>query len=92
MSNDSENEELAIDWQPEESASEVFEWSSPSGKGGVYIFPRGVEVWAEQNGVELVHIDQTTGEITVQHELGTAFRKIDKALNTGAVVAVKERK
>jgi hypothetical protein len=71
------------------SRSEVYEWDSPSGKGGLYIFPSGVETWAETNGVELVHIDKTTGVITVQHELGTAFRQIDKSLNTGAVKPIK---
>lgn len=35
----------------DEPRSEVFEWSAPSGKGGVYIFPKGVEEWAEANGV-----------------------------------------
>lgn len=72
-----------------EPRSEVFEWSAPSGKGGTYIFPKGVEAWAEANGVDLVHIDQTTGEVTVQHELGASFRKIDKPLSSGAVKAIK---
>lgn len=72
-----------------DSRSEVYEWDSPSGKGGLYIFPSGVEAWAEANGVELVHIDKTTGVITVQHELGTAFRQIDKPMNTGAVKPIK---
>ena len=89
MSDDAETEELAVSFEADEPRSEVFEWSAPSGKGGVYIFPKGVEAWAEQNGVELVHIDQTTGKVTVQHELGTAFREIDKPLNTGAVKALK---
>lgn len=71
------------------SRSEVYEWDAPSGKGGIYIFPSGVEAWAETNGVELVHIDKTTGVITVQHELGVAFRQIDKTLNTGAVKQIK---
>lgn len=72
-----------------DSRSEVYEWDAPSGKGGIYIFPSGVEAWAEMNGVELVHIDKTTGVVTVQHELGTPFRQIDKSLNTGAVKQIK---
>jgi len=72
-----------------DSRSEVYEWDSPSGKGGLYIFPSGVEAWAETNGVELVHIDKTTGVITVQHELGAPFRQIDKSMNTGTVKPIK---
>jgi hypothetical protein len=72
-----------------DSRSEVYEWDAPSGKGGLYIFPAGVEAWAETNGVDLVHIDKTTGVVTVQHELGTPFRQIDKPLNTGAVKQIK---
>lgn len=89
MSDDTEEREDDVFEVSQDPRSEVFEWSAPSGKGGVYIFPKGVEAWAEENGVELVHIDQTTGEVTVQHELGTKFRKIDVALNTGAVKALK---
>lgn len=90
MSDDAD-EELAVSLDLDEPRSEVFEWSAPSGKGGVYIFPKGVEAWAEANGVDLVHIDQSTGEVTVQHELGTAFRRIDKALNNGTVAAVPRK-
>lgn len=89
MSDETEAEPLAVAFEADEPRSEVFEWSAPSGKGGVYIFPKGVEAWAEANGIELVHIVQGTGEVTVQHELGTAFRRIDKPLNTGAVKALK---
>jgi hypothetical protein len=93
MSDESnDNESLDVEFTPDEQRSEVFEWSAPSGKGGVYIFPKGVEAWAEENGVELVHIDQTTGVVTVQHELGTSFRQIDKALNTGALAAIRDKK
>ena len=92
MSDESDdNGSLDVTLDLDEPRSEVFEWSAPSGKGGVYIFPKGVEAWAEDNGVELVHIDQTTGEVTVQHELGTAFRRIDKPLNNGTVAAVPRK-
>ena len=92
MSDESDdNESLDVEFTPDEPRSEVFEWSAPSGKGGVYIFPKGVEEWAEANGVDLVHIDQATGEVTVQHELGTAFRRIDKPLNNGTVAAVPRK-
>lgn len=72
-----------------ESCSEVFEWSAPSGKGGIYIFPSGVEAWAAENGVSVVHIDTTGGAITVQHELGAPFRPIDKPHSTGELKPIK---
>jgi hypothetical protein len=90
MSDDGEETiPVSLDLDDDGTRSEVFEWSAPSGKGGVYIFPKGVEAWAEANAVELVHIDQITGEVTVQHELGTAFRRIDKPLNNGALKSLK---
>lgn len=73
----------------EDSRSEVYDWQSPSGKGGMYIFPSGVEDWADKNGIDLVHIDKTTGVITAQHELGSPFRPIDKPLSTGSVKPIK---
>jgi L-arabinose isomerase len=89
MSDDADdNGPLEVTFEPEESRSEVYEWSNTAGKGGTYIFPRGVEEWAEANGIEVVHIDQTTGVVTVQHELGSPFRQIDKPLG-GSVKSIK---
>lgn len=75
----------------ESSNAEVYGWSAPSGKGGMYVFPVGVEAWAAENGVALVHIDSTTGVITVQHEIGQPFRDITKTDRASSVASIGKK-
>ena len=73
-----ESEEIEFVADQPDSRTEVYEWTSPSGKGGMYLFPIGVEEWAANNNVGLIHIDKTTGACTVQGAVGEPFRAIDK--------------
>lgn len=73
----------------DEGLSESLFWQAPNGKGGEYIFPLGVTAWAVANGVQLMHIDTSSGAITAQYEHGAAFRPIDKPTGSGNVKPIK---
>lgn len=92
MTDETETEEVWDDPDVEicaESRAEYVPWSAPSGKGGVFIFPTGIDQWAMDNAVQLIHVDTTAGVITVQTEMGEKFREIDKPLSTGTVKSIK---
>ena len=92
MTDDLEADDAPDDTGESGSAAEFYAWAAPSGKGGCYIFPKGVEAWADEGDVALVHIDSQTGLVTVQHEIGQPFRDITKADRTGSVAAIKRER
>jgi hypothetical protein len=72
-----------------DSRAEYFAWQAPSGKGGLYVFPVGIEAWALANGVQIAHVDTSGGVITAQYEHGQPFRAIDKPAGSGNVKSIK---
>jgi hypothetical protein len=86
---DNASEDVEIAYSSAESSSEFIPWSAPSGKGGLYIFPLGVEAWATQGPSPLLHIDQSTGALTIQMAMFEQFRDITKSDCSSSVTKLK---
>jgi hypothetical protein len=86
---DSDGEDVEIAYASAESSSEFIPWSAPSGKGGLYIFPLGVEAWATKGPSPLLHIDQSTGALTIQTAMFESFRDITKSDCSSSVTKLK---
>lgn len=78
MTDETDDEAVEFVMDAPESRVEVYEWTAPNGKGGIYLFPGGAEQWAKDNGVGLLHLDRTTGVITAQVAMGELFHPIDR--------------
>lgn len=89
MTDDTDEELPEIVFEQPDSRSEVFDWSSPNGDGGLVMFPRGVEQFADDNDVQLVRIAHRTGLVEVLQEVGGSWRAVDKPQRNASVKAIK---